>query len=206
MLIKPPEDLRWSDVTPKDLYLRRRDFLRAAGVALAAGAAGLVSAGDAVAQGKGAKLPNVKKSGWGEGETLTPYEEVTTYNNFYEFGTDKDDPARNAASLKPRPWTVIDRRRCRRSRASTPFDDLVKPYQLEERIYRLRCVEAWSMVIPWVGFPLARPAQAASSRRRRRSSSSSRRCCDPARCRASGVRCSTGRTSRACGSTKRCIR
>jgi methionine sulfoxide reductase catalytic subunit len=153
MLIKPPEDLRWSDVTPKDLYLRRRDFLRAAGVALAAGAAGLVSAGDAVAQGKGAKLPNVKKSGWGEGETLTPYEAVTTYNNFYELGVDKDDPARNAASLKPRPWTVSIEGLVTKP-GKYAFDDLVKPYQLEERIYRLRCVEGWSMVIPWIGFPL----------------------------------------------------
>jgi len=153
MLIKPPDDLRWSDVTPKDLYLRRRDFLRAAGVALAAGAAGLVSAGDAVAQGKGAKLPNVKKSGWGEGETLTPYEAVTTYNNFYELGVDKDDPARNAASLKPRPWTVSIEGLVTKP-GKYAFDDLVKPYQLEERIYRLRCVEGWSMVIPWIGFPL----------------------------------------------------
>ena len=106
MLIKAAGDLRWSDVTPKPLYLRRREFIQAAGIALVGGAAGLVSPREARAQGKGAKLPNVKKSGWGEGETLTPYDAVTTYNNFYELGVDKDDPSRNAASLKPRPWTV----------------------------------------------------------------------------------------------------
>jgi sulfoxide reductase catalytic subunit YedY len=153
MLIKRPDDLRWSDVTPKRLYVRRREFLRAAGVVLAGGAAALVTPAEARAQGKGARLPNVKTSGWGEGETLTPYDAVTTYNNFYELGVDKDDPSRNAGSLKPRPWTVaIDGHVARPGKYS--FDDLVKPYQLEERIYRLRCVEGWSMVIPWIGFPL----------------------------------------------------
>jgi methionine sulfoxide reductase catalytic subunit len=153
MVIKAAEDLRWSDVTPRQLYLRRREFIRAAGIAFVGGAAGLVSATDARAQGKGAKLPNVKKSGWGEGETLTPYEAVTTYNNFYELGVDKDDPSRNAASLKPQPWAVSIEGLVTKP-GKYGVDDLVKPYQLEERIYRLRCVEGWSMVIPWIGFPL----------------------------------------------------
>ena len=153
MLIKAVGDLRWSDVTPKPLYLRRREFIQAAGIALVGGAAALVSPREAHAQGKGAKLPNVKKGGWGEGETLTPYDAVTTYNNFYELGVDKDDPSRNAASLKPRPWTVSIEGLVTKP-GKYAVDDLVKPYQLEERIYRLRCVEGWSMVIPWVGFPL----------------------------------------------------
>ncbi len=153
MLIKPTNDVRWSDVTPKELYLRRREFIRDAGLALLGTAAGLVSSAEARAQGKGAKLPGVKKSGWGQGETATAYDAVTTYNNFYELGVDKDDPSRNAASLKPRPWTVSIEGHVAKA-AKYAFDDLVKPYQLEERIYRLRCVEGWSMVIPWVGFPL----------------------------------------------------
>ncbi len=153
MLIKPADHLRWSEVTPKELYLRRREFIQAAGLALLGSAAGLFSPAEALAQGKGAKLPNVKKSGWGEGEILTPYEAITTYNNFYELGVDKDAPSRNAASLKPRPWTVSIEGHVAKP-GKYGVDDLVKPYQLEERIYRLRCVEGWSMVIPWVGFPL----------------------------------------------------
>ena len=141
MLIKAAEDLRWSDVTPKSLYLRRREFITAAGAALVGGAAGLVFPAEARAQGKGAKLPNVKKSAYGEGETLTPYEAVTTYNNFYEFGLDKDDPAANAASLKPRPWTVSIEGLVAKP-GKFAFDDLVKPYQLEERIYRLAASRA----------------------------------------------------------------
>jgi methionine sulfoxide reductase catalytic subunit len=153
MLIKPAEDLRWSDVTPKEHYLRRREFIRAAGLGLLGSAAGLLSPAEARAQGKGARLPDVRKSDFGQGEMLTAYEAVTTYNNFYELGIDKDDPSRNAASLKTRPWTVSVEGHVAQP-AKYAIDDLVKPHQLEERIYRLRCVEGWSMVIPWVGFPL----------------------------------------------------
>jgi sulfoxide reductase catalytic subunit YedY len=152
MLIKQAPDLRWSDVTDQRLYLRRREFIAAAGGMAAAGT--LALGGKAEAQGGGAKLPNVKKGAFATDEAQTPYEAVTTYNNFYEFGVDKDDPARNAGSLKTRPWPVtIDGAVAKGG--TFPIDDLVKPHHLEERIYRLRCVEAWSMVIPWVGFPLA---------------------------------------------------
>jgi sulfoxide reductase catalytic subunit YedY len=151
MLIKRAPDLRWSDVTDERLYLRRRDFLKTAAVPAVAAAAGLVvSPGRAEAQ---AVLPNVKKSAYVLNEAWTPWEDVTTYNNFYEFGVDKDDPARNAGSLKTRPWTVKIDGHCAKP-GEYGIDDLVKPHQLEERVYRLRCVEAWSMVIPWVGFPL----------------------------------------------------
>ena len=153
VIIKRAQDLRWSDVTPREHYLRRREFIQAAAVAVAGGVAGLISPSEARAQAKGAKLPNVKKTEWGQGEMLTPYDAVTTYNNFYELGIDKDDPSRNASSLKPRPWTVSIEGLVGKP-GKFPFDDLVKPYQLEERIYRLRCVEGWSMVIPWIGFPL----------------------------------------------------
>ena len=87
-------------------------------------------------------------------DKLTPYESVTTYNNFYEFGTDKDDPQRNAQKFVTRPWTIKVEGLVK-APATIDIDSFIKPHALEERIYRLRCVEAWSMVIPWVGFPLA---------------------------------------------------
>jgi len=149
MLIKPAADLRWRDVTDRGLYLRRREFLQAVGAVAAAGALA-VSTTEAAG---GAKLPNVKKGPFGTDESQTPYEAVTTYNNFWEFGSGKDDPARNAGLLQTQPWPVTIEGDVAR-RGTFAIDDLVKPHQLEERIYRLRCVEGWSMVIPWVGFPL----------------------------------------------------
>ena len=92
-------------------------------------------------------------------EEPNSFEDITTYNNFYEFGTDKSDPARNAGKFKPQPWSVAISGECARPGTYT-LEDILKPHALEERIYRLRCVEAWSMVIPWVGFPLGRLAEA----------------------------------------------
>jgi sulfoxide reductase catalytic subunit YedY len=157
MLIKKAPDIRWSEITPKATYLRRREFIHGAALATVGALAGPFS-GQAVAQvagpGKLAKLANVKPSRFSTTEKLNDYDDVTTYNNFYEFGTDKDDPARNAHSLKPRPWTLAVE-----GLVKTPgnydIDAFIKPYALEERIYRMRCVEAWSMVIPWIGIPLA---------------------------------------------------
>jgi methionine sulfoxide reductase catalytic subunit len=151
MIFKPASDIRSSEITDEKLYLRRRDFMKAAAVPAAAALAGLAPA-LALAAGQ-ATLPNVRKGVVTLDEALTPWEDVTTYNNFYEFGTDKSDPARNAKNFRTKPWTVkID------GLVNKPGDyhleDLVAPYALEERVYRLRCVEAWSMVIPWVGFPL----------------------------------------------------
>ena len=153
MLIRKSPDLGWADVTPKERYLRRREFIRAA-VPLVAGAVGWVgSAGDAEAQGGLAKLTFKKSPLSTAGEQLTPYADITTYNNFFEFGTDKASPSRLAGSLRTRPWTVtIDGAVAKGGQFA--IDDLIKPYQLEERIYRLRCVEGWSMVIPWIGIPL----------------------------------------------------
>ena len=152
MLIQKRPDLRWSDVTPRAAYLGRREFLQAVGLAAAAGGAGLLSTSDVEAQ-TGQKIPNVKKGPFGTDEALTPYKDVTTYNNFYEFGSDKDEPSKYTHTLKTRPWDVtIDGAVGKPGKFA--LDNLVKPYQLEERIYRMRCVEAWSMVIPWVGFPL----------------------------------------------------
>jgi len=147
MLIRHAPDLRDCDVTDKKLYLRRREFLAAG----AGSAAGLVSPlGAAPAQAAGLSY---KPGPFKAADALTPKEDVTSYNNFYEFGTDKSDPARNAGTLKPRPWTITVDGLCDKPR-TFGIEDILKTYPLEERIYRLRCVEAWSMVIPWIGFPL----------------------------------------------------
>ncbi len=157
MLLRKAPDVRYSEITPRELYLRRREFLQgAAGVAVGAAAAlsplGVARAG-AQAQGR-AKLPNVKKSPLSTaGEKINSYEDITGYNNFYEFGTDKDDPARNAQKFVTRPWT-INVEGLVKTPGPIDIDSFIKPHALEERVYRMRCVEAWSMVIPWVGIPL----------------------------------------------------
>ena len=154
MLIRKAPDLRYSDVTPKSVYLRRREFIQAAAGA-AAGAAVALSPFGARAQAQSrAKLPNVKKSPLSTTEKVNPYEYITGYNNFYEFGTDKDDPQRNAQKFVTRPWTIKVEGLVK-APATIDIDSFIKPHALEERIYRLRCVEAWSMVIPWIGFPLS---------------------------------------------------
>ena len=151
-----PSDVPSSEITPQGLYLRRRDFLALG----AAGAGALLlprgARGQAATKpGKLAPLANVKESPLStRDEKLTPYQDITTYNNFYEFGTSKDEPAKNAATLKPKPWQVRFEGELKKPR-TVDLEELIKRFPLEERIYRMRCVEAWSMVIPWVGFPLA---------------------------------------------------
>ena len=152
MLIKRPPDIKSSEITDKSLYLRRREFLRDTALAGLA-VAGLGAAGRANA-GTGQKLANLKKSPFSVTEEPTPFEDVTTYNNFYEFGTNKDDPAANSGKFKPQPWSVQVGGECAKP-GTFALEDFIKPHALEERIYRMRCVEAWSMVIPWVGIPLA---------------------------------------------------
>jgi sulfoxide reductase catalytic subunit YedY len=144
-------DLDEKDATPEALYLRRREFL-ALGAAGAVGALlpGRVAGGEPT----GAELPVAARKELAGGEKPTPWDDVTSYNNFYELGVEKDDPKRNAASLQPRPWTLwVDGLVKKPLRIDV--DDLIRSLSLEERIYRMRCVEAWSMVIPWLGFPLA---------------------------------------------------
>jgi sulfoxide reductase catalytic subunit YedY len=136
-----------SEITPRQVYYRRREVLRLAAVgALAAALPATLLAGE--------KLPNLAKSPYTVPDKLTPLEDVTHYNNFYEFGTDKESPSQNAGSLKTRPWTVAVEGEVGKPKV-WDIDALLKLAPLEERVYRLRCVEAWSMVIPWVGFPLA---------------------------------------------------
>jgi sulfoxide reductase catalytic subunit YedY len=152
MLIRTTPTIPTREITDERIYLDRRAFLRASvGVAAGGVAGALLPTDEALAQ---TAIPNVKKSGLSTtGEKLNSFEDITSYNNFYEFGTDKGDPKANSGRFKPTPWTVkID------GEVGKPGDyaleDLLKRFPLEERVYRLRCVEAWSMVIPWVGFPL----------------------------------------------------
>jgi sulfoxide reductase catalytic subunit YedY len=155
MIIKKTPDIRSSEITPKSVYLRRREFLQASAGALAtAGLAGL--AADAAAQGGGlAKLQNVKKSPLSTTETPSAYGDVTSYNNFYEFASGAGSgPKQASGNFKPRPWS-IDVEGLVAKPAKYNLEDFIKPHTLEERIYRFRCVEAWSFVIPWVGIPLA---------------------------------------------------
>jgi sulfoxide reductase catalytic subunit YedY len=159
MLIKKAADLRESDVTPKGLFLRRRQFMAAAGVTAAAVAThglGVFEGDDAAsAQNPNAqKLTNLTKSPFSTDEKLNSYKDVTTYNNFYEFGLDKGDPAKYAHTLKPRPWSVVVEGQCAKP-GTYHMEDIMKWAPLEERIYRLRCVEAWSMVVPWIGYPMS---------------------------------------------------
>ena len=144
-----------SEITSRPLFERRRLLLRAAAagsiVPPALLGAGVVCAQSASAQ----KLAATPATGpLTTNEKPTPYKDVTTYNNFYEFGTEKDDPAQHAGALRVRPWSVAVEGEVKRPR-SFDIDELLKMAPLEERVYRLRCVEGWSMVIPWVGFPLA---------------------------------------------------
>jgi sulfoxide reductase catalytic subunit YedY len=143
--------IRSSELTPKALYLRRRQFL-ALGAA-GAGALLLPRGARAAETPHGRKLDSTKPGQPSTDEKKTSFEEITHYNNFYEFGTDKDDPARHASKLQTRPWTVKVEGECAKPR-TFDIDELLK-LPIEERVYRLRCVEAWSMVIPWDGFPLA---------------------------------------------------
>jgi sulfoxide reductase catalytic subunit YedY len=157
MLIKKPADIKSSEITPKDLYLNRRQFI--ASVSTTAITAGAALAGVDLLRPAGQaraaeKLPNIKKSPYSTDEKQNSFKEITTYNNFYELGVDKGDPAENAKYLTTRPWTVTVEGEIKKPK-TFDIDALMKLSPLEERVYRLRCVEAWSMVIPWVGFPLS---------------------------------------------------
>jgi sulfoxide reductase catalytic subunit YedY len=152
-MLRRSSDIAPSEITPRDLFERRREFLRDMALAgAAAGASALVL--PAFAQGPAKVFANVKKSAFSTNEPATPYKDVTTYNNFYEFGTGKEDPAERAGSLKTRPWTVMVDGECAKPKR-WDIDEIVRLAAVEERIYRMRCVEGWSMVIPWNGFPLS---------------------------------------------------
>jgi sulfoxide reductase catalytic subunit YedY len=145
MLIRRPPDISPSEITPRSVYVRRREFL-----------SGAVGAGLATALGariEAAPLQSARST-LSTDETPTSFKDATSYNNFYEFGPSKSDPATYAHSLTTTPWTVaIDGLVAKP--ANYRLEDLMRPFALEERMYRMRCVEGWSMVIPWVGFPLS---------------------------------------------------
>ena len=147
MLIRRPEDIKSSEITPEELFWSRREFIAALSsplIPLSLRERGYASA-----------LPLARRErGQGE-DKLTPYEAITTYNNFYEFGTQKEDPGERAHTLRPRPWSVVVEGEVHKP-GTFAVDDLIKRFPPEERVYRLRCVEAWSMVIPWMGFPLSK--------------------------------------------------
>jgi sulfoxide reductase catalytic subunit YedY len=147
--ISPP---RSSEITPRDVFDRRRSFLRDAGFVIAA--AGAASLGLGSREAAAGAFSSARKGPYGTTETPTPLKDVTSYNNFYEFGTGKDDPAERAGSLRTRPWTVSVEGECAKPRR-WDIDELMKLAAIEERVYRMRCVEGWSMVIPWNGYPLA---------------------------------------------------
>lgn len=153
MLIKKPTDIRPSEITDPGLYRQRRRFIQSGG-ALLLGAGWLSMRRLAARENPPRKLDFAPSPGFSTDEEKTPYEDVTSYNNFYEFGTDKYSPAKRAASLTTDPWSVTIEGEVARP-GTYSLEDILKGRDLEERIYRLRCVERWSMVIPWIGFPLA---------------------------------------------------
>jgi methionine sulfoxide reductase catalytic subunit len=157
MLFREAADIPSSEITPKSLYLNRRKFL--AGAALAGAAAvigtklGELVAPSVLAQAN-AKIDGIKKSSFSTTETITPYKDVTNYNNYYEFSTDKYEPAGLAKNFKTRPWKVSIEGLVSKKQ-TLEVDDIIKLASPEERIYRHRCVEGWSIVVPWVGFSLS---------------------------------------------------
>ncbi len=155
-MIGKSNEIKPSEITPESVYRERRRFLRNTAGLVMAGAGGVVLPLRPAEAGSGGRpLHGVKPGPFSTDEPLTPYEDVTTYNNFYEFDTDKESPARLAGRLKTSPWSVVVEGEVARP-GRYHLEDLLKGQVLEERIYRMRCVEGWSMVIPWVGFPLAR--------------------------------------------------
>lgn len=177
MLIKKPSDIKPSEITPESVYRSRRQFLNDGSKLLLGAAAGTLPTIANAQNGNALKArapvgmqrspaapwltdkfsdirPAPDSEPYYTGETLTPYEDVTRYNNFYEFGMDKSDPSSNSREYKTDPWSVEITGEVAKP-GNYNLEDILKPHALEERIYRLRCVEAWSMVIPWIGFPLA---------------------------------------------------
>jgi len=146
-------NIKSSEITPKSIYLDRRRFMQHALTS------SLLLTANAMLPAWASNFPNsrwlsLKDSAYSTSDKANSFEDITTYNNFYEFGTDKSDPHMNATNFNPTPWTITVEGECAKP-GTFDVEDFIKPNSLEERIYRLRCVEGWSMVIPWVGFSLA---------------------------------------------------
>ncbi len=148
IIIKKPSDIKSSEITAKSIYMDRRRFMKQAFIS------SLLLATDAMLPAWARRWPDLKPGQFNADDKLTSFEDITSYNNFYELGTSKKDPAANASLFNPRPWTITVEGECNK-RGVFNLEDFIKPYALQEYIYRLRCVEGWSMVVPWVGFPLA---------------------------------------------------
>ena len=152
MFIKKPSDIKSSEITPKTLYINRRQFMAVAASLAAAG----LAAEEMLLKTRawaGQKLPVKKRGEFSVEEKQTSFKDATHYNNFYEFSTDKEDVAELASKFRTRPWTISIEGHVKQSKVYD-IDALIKMFPLEERVYRFRCVEAWSMVLPWVGFVL----------------------------------------------------
>ena len=154
MLIKRASGILSSEITSESDYLNRRKFMKKAGMVAATGVAGGLASSVALACTTGADVPGNVPPGVRLPDELTPWEAVTGYNNFYEFGTGKGDPAKNAKNFKTSPWQVKVSGEVEDGR-TWDIEELIDGFEIEERVYRMRCVEGWSMVIPWNGFPLA---------------------------------------------------
>src|SRR5690349_23967220 len=157
MLIKKGQNIPSSEITPQRLYVNRRKFLAGA----AAGAAAVAAVGfrelasPAEVAHANTRIEGLQKSSFSTSESVTPFKDVSNYNNYYEFSTDKYEPAGLAKNFKTRPWTVTIEGHVAKPK-TLDIDSLMKLVALEDRVYRLRCVEGWSMVIPWVGYPLSK--------------------------------------------------
>ncbi|MDT8452182.1 MAG: protein-methionine-sulfoxide reductase catalytic subunit MsrP [Gammaproteobacteria bacterium] len=148
IIIKSTSDIKSSDITPKSVYMNRRRFMQQAF------ASSLLITADAILPAWAKRWPDLAQAPYSADDKLTSFEDITSYNNFYELGTSKTDPAKNADAFNPRPWSIAVEGECNKA-GVFDLEDFIKPYALQEYIYRLRCVEGWSMVIPWVGFSLA---------------------------------------------------
>ncbi|MGI9308670.1 MAG: protein-methionine-sulfoxide reductase catalytic subunit MsrP [Gammaproteobacteria bacterium] len=152
MKVKSSNDIGSSEIASEQNYLDRRKFIARAGLA----GVGLTTAAGCMAEDGPedfATIQNIKKSPLSTDETQNSFEDVTTYNNFYEFGTAKEDPSLYSSAFNPKPWSVTIAGEAENT-GTFSLEDILKPHAIEERIYRLRCVEAWSMVVPWNGIPL----------------------------------------------------
>jgi sulfoxide reductase catalytic subunit YedY len=154
MNIQPPPNIPASEITPESVYRARRELMGLAVASPLLALAGCAGAEEAPAEPAGPATAVDSPDGFRSSEPLTRVEDVTNYNNFYEFGTGKADPARNAHTLKTTPWAVVVGGEAAITGTFT-LEDLLSPHAVQDRIYRLRCVEGWSMVIPWQGIPLA---------------------------------------------------
>ncbi|MEH6559292.1 MAG: protein-methionine-sulfoxide reductase catalytic subunit MsrP [Oceanicoccus sp.] len=156
MLIQKPSDIVSSDITPEAVYLKRRQFMAGSLLSAAAAAApqSFAAAGDVLPELDYKQVVQDSSSGYYTNEMLAPYEDIKQFNNFYEFGMNKEDPARYSDAMSIDPWSITIEGAVEKP-GTYALEDILGKVDLEERIYRLRCVEAWSMVIPWVGFSLA---------------------------------------------------